>query len=143
MSTKAVDVRIASTKSRCRRPLFSSHVSAGFPSPADDHVEKSLDLNEHLIQHPEATYFVRAAGESMTGAGIHNGDLLIVDRAIEPVSGNIVIAVIDGELTVKRFHKRNGKLMLLADNPAYKSIAIKAETDCTIWGVVKHVVHPV
>src|SRR5271170_7219676 len=86
----------------CALPLFAAPVKAGFPSPADDFMEERLDLNEHLIQHPAATFFVRVDGDSMQGAGIHKGDILIVDRALEPMSGRIVVAVIDGAFTVKR-----------------------------------------
>src|SRR5713101_669572 len=84
-------------------------VSAGYPSPADDYLEGSLDLNQHLITHPTATFFVRVAGESMREAGIHSGDVLIVDRALTPTDGSVVIAVVNGELTVKRLSKRQGK----------------------------------
>ena len=83
-------------------PLYSSKVPAGFPSPADDHMEEKLDLNTHLVKHPTATFFVKASGDSMVGAGIHSGDILIVDRSLNPKSGKIVIAAIDGQLTVKR-----------------------------------------
>jgi len=85
-------------------PLFSSRVQAGFPSPAADHLEASLDLNQHLIQHPASTFFVRASGNSMINAGIHNNDILVVDRSLEAKHGNIVIAALNGELTVKRLH---------------------------------------
>lgn len=87
-------------------PLFASRVPAGFPSPADDYIDQRLDLNEHLINHPAATFFVRVSGDSMTGASLHDGDLLIVDRALEPVDGRIVIAAVNGELTVKRLSLR-------------------------------------
>lgn len=122
-------------------PLFSSKVPAGLPSPADDHLEDTLDLNEHLIQHPAATFFVRVQGESMTGAGIHDGDLLVVDRAREPRSGNIVVAVINGELTVKRLMLEQGKLFLMPENPAFPPLEILENMDWVIWGVVAHAVH--
>ncbi len=88
------------------RPLFVEHVSAGFPSPAENHIERQLDLNSHLIKHPAATFFVRVSGDSMIGAGIFPGDILIVDRSLEPVDKKIVIVVIDSELTVKRLRKQ-------------------------------------
>lgn len=122
-------------------PLFASKVAAGFPSPADDHLDGQLDLNEHLIRHPAATFFVRAQGDSMLGAGIHNGDLLVVDRSLEPRNGSIVIAVVNGELTVKRLKLESGQVCLMPENPAYPPIAIADGQDLTIWGVVAHVVH--
>ena len=113
---------------------------AGFPSPADDYVEAFLDLNEHLIEHKEATFFVQATGDSMTGAGIQEGNLLVVDRALEARHGDIVIAVIDGDLTVKRLDKRRGKIRLVAENPAYAPIELKDGQELTIWGVVTSVI---
>lgn len=128
---------------RLARPLFLSRVPAGFPSPAEDYVEGSLDLNEHLIQHKEATFFVRVQGESMIGAGIQNGDLLVVDRALEAVDKNIVIAVVDGELTLKRLSKRNGQVRLLPENPCFHPIEFNDDQVLEIWGVVTSVIHRV
>ena len=123
------------------QPLFMAPVYAGFPSPADDYIEGKLDLNDYLIKHPVATFFVRAAGDSMIDAGIHPGDILIVDRAVEAVEGSIVIAAVDGELTVKRIRKSGGKLFLMADNRYYKPIEVTEEMNCCIWGVVTTVIH--
>lgn len=123
-------------------PLFSGKVSAGFPSPADDYIEKTLDLNELLIQKPAATFFVRAQGLSMIEAGIHPNDILIVDRSIEPESGKIVICALNGELTVKRLELDNGQWKLKAENPDYPDIAIYDELELVIWGVVTNVIHP-
>lgn len=122
-------------------PLFSSKVSAGFPSPADDYLEGMLDLNEHLIQHPAATFFVRVTGDSMIGAGIHADDILVVDRSLEATSGRIVIVALDGELTVKRLHMAADDIRLLPENPAYQPIVIKEENELHIWGVVTSVIH--
>ena len=124
-------------------PLYGSVVKAGFPSPADDYIETKLDLNSHLIKHPAATFFVRASGESMINAGIQSGDILIVDRSIEASHNKIVIAAIDGELTVKRLSKRNHQVQLVAENPQFKPIDITEEQDLVIWGVVTHVIHQV
>ena len=124
-------------------PLFSGKVAAGFPSPADDYVEKSLDLNELLVQKPAATFFVRAQGESMLGAGIHPNDILVVDRSLEPVPGKIVICALNGELTVKRLERHNGQWQLKAENPAYADIIIHEELELVIWGVVTNVIHSV
>jgi DNA polymerase V len=121
--------------------LFLASVSAGFPSPAEDYIEGRLDLNRHLIKHPAATFFVRVAGDSMIGAGIHPGDILVVDRALEPQDSNVVIAVIDGELTVKRISQRHGKLFLVPDNQAYEPLEIVETMEFEVWGVVTSVIH--
>ena len=123
-----------------KRPLFGHKVKAGFPSPADDFVEAWLDLNEHLIEHRDATFFLQASGDSMIGAGIQEGNLLVVDRSLEARHGDIVIAVIDNELTVKRLDKRRGKIRLVAENPAYAPIELQEGQELTIWGVVTSVI---
>ena len=114
-------------------PLFTGKVAAGFPSPADDYVEKNLDLNELLVQKPAATFFVRAQGESMLGAGIHPNDFLVVDRSIEAVAGKIGICALNGELTVKRLAWENRQWKLKAENPDYADIAIHENLDMVIW----------
>ena len=117
-------------------PLFGHKVAAGFPSPADDYVEATLDLNQYLVQHREATFFVRVKGHSMTGAGIFDGDLLVVDRSIEPTVGKIIIAVIDGELTVKCLAFEGGRPVLKAQNPHFKDIVLRDTQELLCWGVV-------
>jgi DNA polymerase V len=124
-------------------PLYLSAVSAGFPSPADDFLDRPLDLNEHLIRNPAATFFVRVSGDSMLGAGIHNGDILIVDRSLDPTPGRIVIAAVDGELTVKRLVQEEDRWLLVAENDGYPPIALDEVGDSLIWGVVRHVIHSV
>ncbi|QFX95188.1 prophage repressor [Acidithiobacillus thiooxidans ATCC 19377] len=124
-----------------KRPLYASRIPAGFPSPADDHVERSLDLHEHLLPHPDASFFLKVSGDSMLDYGIHDGDLLIVDRAIDAREGHIVIAAIDGELTVKKLGKHTGKPALLPGNSAYPPILLDPEQELLIWGVVRHVIH--
>ena len=124
-----------------REHYAAAGVPAGFPSPADDYIDCHLDLHEHLIEHPAATFYVRASGDSMVGAGIHDGDLLIVDRAVEPRDGHIVIAVVHGELTVKRLRRRQGRLYLVSDGNAHPPLAITEEMDLLIWGVCRHVIH--
>ena len=132
------------------RPLLASRVQAGFPSPADDYVERSLDLNEELIRHPAATYFLRAGGCSMQGAGIHDGDLLVVDRSIDAEVGMVVVAVVDGDFTVKRLANAKGSrrdgcegeaLVLAAEHPGYPPIPIGPDTEVRVWGVVTSVIH--
>jgi DNA polymerase V len=122
-------------------PLYSSRVQAGFPSPADDYIEAHLDLNEHLIKHPAATFFVKAEGDSMIGAHIQSGDLLIVDRSLTPTHGKIVIAAIQGELTVKRLYQQQGKVQLIPENPNYPIIDVTESSELVIWGVVTHIIH--
>lgn len=122
-------------------PVFLGRLPAGFPSPADDYIEKKLDLNQKLIMHPAATFFTTVTGDSMVEAGIHNGDLLIVDRSLEPIDGSVVIASLDGEMTVKRLYKRNNALRLLPANKDYQPIEIQAHQSFEIWGVVTNVIH--
>ena len=117
-------------------PYYDTRVQAGFPSPAEDHLEESLDLNTLVIDNPSATFFVRVAGESMREIGITDGDILIVDRSIESWENRVVVAVIDSEFTIKRFTKRNGIVVLEAENPDYPPISITEEMDFSVWGVV-------
>lgn len=121
--------------------LYESAVSAGFPSPSTDHLEGKLDLNEYMIKNPPATFFVRVSGDSMIGAGIHPDDVLVVDRSEEPRSGKIVIAVINGELTVKRLQKNREGVQLLPENPEYAPIVITSDMEFQVWGVVTFVIH--
>lgn len=132
----------ASTHEALSLPLFLNKVEAGFPSPADDYQETSLDLNEHLIQHKAATFFVRAKGTSMIGAGIHDGDLLIVDRALRTKNKSVVLAIVDGQFTVKRLITLpTGQIELRAENPDYPSIAITQDMEFEVWGVLTNVIH--
>ena len=124
-------------------PLFASPISAGFPSPADDYMEKKLDLNEHLVGNRQATFCLPVSGDSMIGAGIHNGDLLIVDKSIPAVHKKIVVAVVDGELVVKRLLYANQKVFLAAENPNYAQIEVTEEQEFAVWGVVTKVIHEV
>ncbi len=135
-AARAAGVFAAETARRRPLALFASPVAAGFPSPAEDYVEGRLDLNEHLIRHPAATFIVRVKGESMLGAGIQPDDLLVVDRSLEARSGDIVIAAVAGELVVKRLGKSKAGWRLEASSPDFPPIAIGAEVDCAVWGVV-------
>lgn len=118
-------------------PLFTSSVPAGFPTPAEDEIDQTLDLNAYLIPRPAATFFVRVRGSSMEGANIFSGDILIVDRSIEAAVGKIVLAIVDGAFTVKRLMKRKGKLLLEAENPTHKPI----DGEFEVWGVVTYIIH--
>ena len=122
-------------------PLVGTAVKAGFPSPADDYIEDRLDLNQHLIAHPNATFFVRVAGESMLNAGIQDGDTLIVDRSLEAKNNNIVIATLNGDFTVKRLVYRASEPWLIPCNPSYPDIQLTEDMDTVIWGVVTSVIH--
>jgi len=124
-------------------PFYGTGVAAGFPSPADDYIEKRLDLNELLIKKPASTFFVRADGESMLGAGIHSGDVLVVDRSLHPAVGKIIVCALDGELTVKRLRSKEGRLVLAPENPDFPDIPLQEEVDMVIWGVVTNVIHDV
>ena len=119
-------------------PLALAGVRAGFPSPADDYIEDELDLTKFLVKNKAATFLVRAAGDSMEGAGIRDGALLVVDRSAEAHDGSIVIAVVDGQLTVKRLRRVEGRAWLEAANPRYKAIEVSG--DDMVWGVVAHAV---
>jgi len=122
-------------------PLLSECVSAGFPSPADDYIDLGIDLNEELIRHPTSTFFLRVSGNSMNGAGIHNNDLLVVDRSLEPHPGHIVIAVLDGAFTLKRLVLKGTTLCLQAENPDYPTIDLQKYDNIQIWGVAVYSIH--
>jgi DNA polymerase V len=122
-------------------PLYLESISAGFPSPADDYVTDFLDLHRLVVKNPAATFFLRVNGDSMSGASINDGDLLVVDRSKQAANGKIVIASIDGDLMVKRFKKRNERIFLAPDNPDYAEMDITDHEDTMVWGVVTYVVH--
>ncbi|MCC8165162.1 MAG: translesion error-prone DNA polymerase V autoproteolytic subunit [Planctomycetes bacterium] len=124
-------------------PFSGSKVPAGFPSPADDHMEPPLDLNAHLIQNPSATFLVRVAGHSMINAGIAPGDILVVDKSLDARHSSIVVAVVNGEFTLKRFRLRNGVAQLVSENPDSPPIDFEEGDELSIWGVVKHVIKDV
>jgi DNA polymerase V len=124
------------------QPYYEARVPAGFPSPAADYEEGRLDLNKYLIKNPPATFFVRVSGDSMVGAGIHSGDLLIVDRSLNPRDKNIVIAAINGSLTVKRIRIDRKKICLEPENTDYAVQEISTDAEFQVWGVVTNVIHP-
>ena len=140
-NTKVDKIFIPDELSECSRPLFTASVSAGFPSPAEDYIEGQLDLNKYLIERPAATYFVRVSGDSMIKAGIHSGDILIVDRSLEPRDKNIVIASLNGELTVKRIRLKDGKVTLMPENKNYSPQDVSHDMEFEVWGVARHVIH--
>ena len=122
-------------------PVYTDTVPAGFPSPAEDHMDLDLNLHEYLVQHPSATFCVRVVGESMVDAGIYSGDVMVVDRALEPQNNNIVLAVLNGEFTVKRIKKNRTDLYLVPANEDFKPIKITETMNFQVWGVVTHIIH--
>jgi DNA polymerase V len=122
-------------------PLYACTVQAGSPAQADDAIEDRIDLNQHLVRDPQSTFLVRAAGDSMIDANIRDGDLLVVDRTMPPKHGKIVIAAVDGQLTVKFLIVKQGRTYLMPANPEYSPIPVNPETGVTIWGVVTSSVH--
>tara|TARA_B100000579_G_scaffold325016_1_gene274774 strand:+ start:58 stop:504 length:447 start_codon:yes stop_codon:yes gene_type:complete len=122
-------------------PLVKETISAGFPSPAEDHIELGIDLNRYLIKNPISTFFLRVSGNSMNNAGIYNNDLLIIDRSINPIPGHIVVALLDGEFTLKRLVKKKNNYYLKAEKENYPAINLYEYTNIQIWGVAIYSIH--
>jgi DNA polymerase V len=141
MITKAKTIHTPDLTGSSQQVFFDAAVPAGFPSPAADYEQDKLDLNKHLVSNPAATFFVKVAGDSMIGAGIHHGDLLVVDRSLEPRDKSVVIAVLNGELTVKRIRIKNKKIVLEPENHNYSAQEITPDTEFEVWGVVTSVIH--
>jgi len=123
--------------------LAEEGISAGFPSPADDFKETRISLDRELVKNKEATFYARVSGDSMVGAGLDDGDLLVIDRSLNPENGKIAVCLVDGEFTVKRIKKEKNKLYLLPENNKYKPIELKEENELIIWGVVEYVIKKV
>ena len=140
-NSPGVQLLCATLGPRLELPLLMSLVPAGFPSPAEDYIDQHLDLNEHLVSHPASTFYLRVVGESMAGDNIHPGDILVVDRAVEQASGRIIIAVLDGEFTVKRLRHKHGRIFLEPSNLAFKPVEITPDMDFEVWGVVTFIIH--
>ena len=135
-----IDIFSADTESELMLPFVNEGISAGFPSPALDFVDLSIDLNKHLIKHPSATFYGRVKGESLKNAGISDGDLLVIDRSLEPINGKIAVCFIDGEFTAKRIKKSKFELWLMPENDDYEPIKITEDNNFVVWGVVTHVI---
>jgi len=133
--------RLPLEPSTCLLPLAAASVAAGFPSPADDYIESAIDLNDVLIRHPSSTFFLRVSGDSMSGAGIQHGDLLIVDRSLDFRPGRIVVAVVEGAFTLKRLVQRQGQWQLEAAHPAYPPLPLHDDLDHCLWGVASYAIH--
>jgi DNA polymerase V len=135
-SCNKIDIYSALSDTSIELPVVSEGISAGFPSPALDFVDLTIDLNKHLIKHPSATFYGRVKGESLKNAGISDGDLLVIDRSLEPQHGKIAVCYIDGEFTAKRIHIEKNELWLMPENESYKAIKIEQENDFLVWGIV-------
>ena len=123
--------------------LAEEGISAGFPSPADDFKETRISLDRELVKNKEATFYARVSGDSMVGAGLDDGDLLVIDRSLNPENGKIAVCLVDGEFTVNRIKKEENKLYLMPENKKYKPIELKEENELIIWGVVEYVIKKV
>lgn len=130
----------ASTETEAELPLLSFGISAGFPSPALDFIDTTIDLNKELVKHPTATYYGRVQGESMKNAGINDGDMVVIDKSIEAVDGKIAVCYLDGEFTLKRLKIDKSGVWLMPENEKYKPIKVSEESTLTIWGIVTYVI---
>ena len=139
-STSSLDIYSALSESILELPVISSGISAGFPSPAMDFIDLSIDMNKHLIKHPSATFYGRVKGVSMKDAGIGDGDLLVLDKSIRPSNDKIAVCYIDGDFTVKRIKIENEFIWLIPENETYKPIKVTSDNDFIIWGIVTHVI---
>lgn len=137
-TTKVFDFYMPDFTTELELPYVDVGISAGFPSPADDFIELTIDLNRELIKHKDSTFFAKVKGDSMKNAGIFDGDLLIIDKSLEPQDGKIAICQIDGDFTVKRIKKENDVVWLIAENEDYKPIKVTEENELMIWGIVIH-----
>jgi DNA polymerase V len=137
-TTKSFEFYIPDYASEIALPFFDTGISAGFPSPADDYIELTIDLNRELIKNKDSTYFARVKGHSMKNAGIYDGDLLVIDKSLEPRNNKIAVCQIDGEFTVKRIKIEKDIVWLIAENEDYKPIMVTPENDFMIWGIVIH-----
>ncbi|NTU58195.1 MAG: translesion error-prone DNA polymerase V autoproteolytic subunit [Chlorobiaceae bacterium] len=140
-NTPRLDFYAADLSLELELPMASTSISAGFPSPAEDHLELKLDLNKALVRHPNATFYGRVKGTSMIDAGIEEGDILVIDKSLEPKDGDIAVCFVDGEFTVKRISNGDDGLYLMPANEEFKPIRISEESDFLVWGIVTYVIH--
>lgn len=140
-SIRIAEINLTGNNAELRTPLVLARVAGGFPSPADDFVEEGLDLNDYVVKNRASTFFVRVEGDSMQNAGIFSGDILVVDKALQAADNRIVVAIVDGEFTVKRIKKIKGRLYLVPENEDYAAMEIAPESDFQVWGVVTFAIH--
>jgi DNA polymerase V len=139
-SSNTLEIFSAATESVLELPVISGGISAGFPSPALDFIDLTIDMNKHLIKHPATTFYGRVKGHSMKDAGIFDGDLLVIDKSISPTDNKIAVCYIDGEFTIKRIQIQKDCVWLIPENEAYQPIKVTADNDFIIWGMVTHVI---
>ena len=140
-NTSRMDFYAADLTTELELPLAATFISAGFPSPAEDHLELKLDLNRALIRHPNATFYGRVKGSSMIDAGIGEGDILVIDKSLDPKDGDIAVCFLDGEFTVKRISRQEEALYLMPANEEFQPILIGEERDFQVWGIVTYIIH--
>ncbi len=140
VSNQILEIFKPKIKKSTSLPFIKEGISAGFPSPADDFLDLSIDLNQELIKHPSTTFYGRVRGDSMINAGLNDGDLLIIDKSLEPTNGKIAVCFIDGDFTVKRINVEKDKIWLVAENEKYKPILVTEDNDFMIWGIVTTVI---
>lgn len=140
-NTPRIDFYTADLTTKLELPMAPTLLSAGFPSPAEDHLELKLDLNRALVKHPNATFYGRVKGSSMIEAGIEEGDILVIDKSLEPKDGDIAVCFLDGEFTVKRISTDEDGLCLVPANSEFKPIRIGEECEFQIWGIVTYIIH--
>lgn len=139
-SSNALEIFSAATESVLELPVISGGISAGFPSPALDFIDLTIDMNKHLVKHPATTFYGRVKGHSMKDAGIFDGDLLVIDKSLQPTDNKIAVCYIDGEFTIKRIQIQKDCVWLIPENEAYQPIKVTADNDFIIWGMVTHVI---
>lgn len=139
-SSNTLEIFSAATESVLELPVVSEGISAGFPSPALDFIDLSIDMNKHLVKHPATTFYGRVKGQSMKDAGIFDGDLLVIDKSLQPTDNKIAVCYIDGEFTIKRIQIQKDCVWLIPENDAYQPIKVTADNDFIIWGIVTHVI---
>ena len=140
-SKTGLEFFIPNVSSELKLPLVNAFISAGFPSPADDYLDTKLDLNQLLIQNPSSTFFARVRGNSMEDVGINDGDILIIDKSLEPMHNSVLVCFIDGEFTVKKIRKSNGDLYLMPQSKDFEPIKVDKNSDFRLWGVVTYCIH--
>jgi DNA polymerase V len=139
-SSNTLEIFSAATESVLELPVISGGISAGFPSPALDFIDLTIDMNKHLVKHPATTFYGRVKGQSMKDAGIFDGDLLVIDKSLQPTDNKIAVCYIDGEFTIKRIQIQKDCIWLIPENEAYQPIKVTADNDFIIWGMVTHVI---
>lgn len=139
-TTPKIDFYTADTSSEMLLPYVDSGIAAGFPSPAEDYIDLALDLNKELVSNPSSTFYGRVKGSSMKDAGIHNGDILVIDKSLEPVNGRVAVCFIDGEFTLKRIKFAGERLFLVPDNEDYDPVEVTPENDFIVWGIVTYII---